>query len=233
MPNQTPPDWADIIGSVSDVGQLLAVLVGLYLAWRGLDSWRSEMVGRRRAELAERTLASIYEAAAHMAWVRAPGSFGGEGASRPGRDDDEAEHIKRKRDAYYTPIERLNKQAEFWGRFLASRFEFQAIFGTEEAQPLEEMRKVRNDVFGAAQDLLEIYSIMPDRRAIEAGDEIRSHEQAIGWGRSKGDPVGERISAAVKAMEQFCRPAIDGYHRERPAWWKWPRKKAQTTRDIP
>jgi hypothetical protein len=199
-------------------------LAGTIVAWRGVSTWRAEMIGRRRAELAEETLARFYEARDHLAWVRNPLAFAGEGRTRePGAE--EAENERADRDAYYVPVERITKKADFWASFDASRYRFQAVFGTLAAEPFDTVRNRRHAVTIAAGAL-----IRHDRAHRHVGDRavsvhneklIAQWEDTIGHGTSEADQIAADINAAVSAMEAICRPAIDGFYRaQRRRWWQ-------------
>src|SRR5262245_60099566 len=112
---QSLTDGIDILVTVAvAVGVILALLLLLGIAARHRTT-----TGQRRAELAEATLAAFYEARDNLTWVRLGASSGDEGASRPG--------------SYYSVLERINGQSEFWSRFLARRYRFRALFGDRAA----------------------------------------------------------------------------------------------------
>jgi hypothetical protein len=203
-------EWFDILGTIAvAVGVGLALLCLLVIVAR-----RHATTGRRDAELAESTLAAFYQARDNLTWVRLGATSGREGASRPGRENDRYAQLTSQLDAYYTVIERLRAQSEFWSRFMASRYRFQALFGETSTKPFREMRQVRDDVIGAAQKLLEIYGRpMPDKAAQGFREQVQKLESII-WRSSKEDPLEARITSAVGTMEEFCRPVIAG-HRTR------------------
>ena len=64
-------DWLDGLQQVS-------LLVGIWVAIYGIDSWRREHTGKRQIELAEDALALFYEAADAIQNIRHPASFGHE-----------------------------------------------------------------------------------------------------------------------------------------------------------
>jgi|SoiMethySBSTD1v2_1073268.scaffolds.fasta_scaffold24987_11 hypothetical protein len=214
--HQTLADWLDIAGTIAvvvGVGFALLCLLGLIARRRRemtgqLDAGRRD-AGRRDAELAESTLAAFYQARDYLTWVRLGATPGGEGSSRPGRENDENGQQTFRIDACYTVIERLKGQSEFWSRFLASRHRFRALFGDTSTKPFKDICRVRDDVIGAAQELLEIYGPMPDKAAQESREQVRNLESII-WHRSKQDALEARITGAVRAMEEFCRPVIYG-----------------------
>lgn len=131
--------------SLIGTAAVIVGLIGSIAALRGVNTWRSEMIGRRRAELAEETLARFYEARDNLAWARIPGGFQGEGETRQ-RIAGETENERADRDAYYRTVERISKKAEFWSTFDASRYRFRAVFGTPAADPFEKILNQRHAV---------------------------------------------------------------------------------------
>src|SRR6266536_4798007 len=114
------------------VATACAAWFAAYTAYRGLQKWRDETLGKRNTELAEQVLASFYEARDVFTWVRAPVRSLGEGASRSAGGP-ESDDLKQKRDSYFTPIERLRQEKELFAKLHAQRYMFAAYFGEADA----------------------------------------------------------------------------------------------------
>ena len=56
----------------------ISLLIGIWVAIYGIDSWRREHKGKRQIELAEETLALFYEARDVIAYIRNIVSYGSE-----------------------------------------------------------------------------------------------------------------------------------------------------------
>jgi len=196
--------WTEIL----DIAQSVAVAVAAVAAIYGVTSWRREIRARRCAELAERTLALFYEAHDLIAAARFPGSSSNEGLSRKqlGDEDDDEKRIK---NAWYVPVERLNHQAEFWGRFEAARYPFMAVFGKEADTHFQSVKKARNKVITSAGMLLRTYDGINAKSEENQRNRTR-WENNIGWGLTAEDELAGKIECAVSAIEEICRPAIDG-----------------------
>ncbi len=200
-------DW---LSTGASLVEAIAVSIASFAAWRGLNAWRYEMVSRRRAELAEDTLAMFYQVRDHLRWVRTPGSLGGEGETRVAETAEE-DDTKRERDAYFWPIERIHREAELWSRFEAARYRFHAVFGGEAAQPFDTLRTVRIRIETSARSLIRISghwrSGLEPRGHRERKDRL---EADIGWGADEDDKIAVEVDSAVKAIECTCRAAIIG-----------------------
>ncbi|MGD0389668.1 MAG: hypothetical protein ABSC42_12010, partial [Tepidisphaeraceae bacterium] len=71
MATTMPSDLESWISVAGSCATLIATVVGTSLAIVGFITWRREHVAKRRAELAEETLARIYEAKEAIEYIRA------------------------------------------------------------------------------------------------------------------------------------------------------------------
>jgi len=110
----------------------LATLVAGWAAVRGVDAWRSELVGRRKAELAAEVLAQFYRARDVIIWARPP--------DRPVDLVPEADDPDQRHQSHASPIERLTQESALFSELQASRYRFMAYFGEDSVHPFEEMR---------------------------------------------------------------------------------------------
>lgn len=194
------------IETTATVVQAIAVSGAAWAAWRGLTTWRREMTARRRAELAEHTLATFYEARDIISAARFPGSSGEEGSSRQRRAN-KTENEARYKNALYVPVERLTRQAEFWGKFEAAHYSFMVLFGEEAARPFETVRQIKNRVMISAGMLVRTYGQVNEEREDRQSQRER-WEAYIGWGVTEEDEVAREVDGAVSAIERVCKPAI-------------------------
>ena len=137
-------NWVTAIGTLA---KSAGAGLGGWAALRGVNAWRAETVGRRKAELAEEVLAQFYQAKDALTWARLP--FGDATAQAPGAEGD-----GRGAEAMAAPIERLNQASQVFSGLQASRYRFMAYFGEEAAKPFDELRKVHNEVMEAAAQLI-------------------------------------------------------------------------------
>jgi hypothetical protein len=192
-------NWVTAIGTLATGA---GAGLGGWAAVRGVNAWRAETVGRRKAELAEEVLAQFYRAKDALTWARLPS---GEGAAQsPGADG--VEGGGRGAEAMAAPIERLNQASQVFSELQASRYRFMAYFGEDAAKPFEDLRKVHNEVMEAAAQLIR----GQDKAASAENDADRRHwRTTIGWGPHEQDRLAERLEHAVRAIERICRPLIE------------------------
>ena len=191
-------DWVTAAGTAMTG---LAAFMGGWAAIRGVDAWRSEIVGRRKAELAEDVLAQFYRARDVLIWARLP--------DRPPELLPQADDRDRRHQSHASPIERLTQESALFSELQASRYRFMAYFGEDSVQPFEEMRAIHGEVMSAAESLLRD----PDERASDT--ERDRWEDAIGWVDDGDDPIARRLAETIAAVEHVCRPLIADQHQRR------------------
>jgi len=197
------PWWKDLLLAVPGVVTALAAVVGVRIAGAGLNTWRRETIGKRKAELAEAVLADFYEARDIISAARSPGGFADEGRTRQ-RAENETEDDSRNLDSYFRTIERLNNKNEFFAQLHSSRYRFQAIFGKSSGVPFDEVFNIRNEVIIAGRMLM-MYDNAGDIGTLPQNRPVWL--AALGWDPTN-DPITPRLDASVEAVEKTCRPAI-------------------------
>jgi hypothetical protein len=165
---------------------------------RDLDAWK------RRTTLAEEVLAEFYHGKDIIDAARAPGSLGGEGDTRP-REAWETEEDSRLLDSYYWPVERLDKRQEFFSQFLAKRYRFIALFGSDANQPFLDFWRVRGEILVAVRMLISTHR---QRHMGSLPEERKQWETTMGWVHLPVDPIAARLDGVIEAIEKICRPAI-------------------------
>ena len=192
-------DW------VTAVGTAMAGLATLIAAWagiRGVDAWRSEIVGRRKAELAEDVLAQFYRARDVLTWARLP--------DRPLGLVPQGEDRDRRHRSHASPIERLTQESALFSELQASRYRFMAYFGEDSKYPFEEVRAIHGEVMSSAESLIR------DPNELASDTERDRWEDAIGWVDDADDALARRLAETIAAVEEICRPLIaDQHHRRR------------------
>ncbi|MCW8914513.1 MAG: hypothetical protein OQK24_01520, partial [Magnetovibrio sp.] len=190
------------VDDLTSIIQAVAVVAVAYPAFKGLTSWRHEILGKKKIELAEEALVLAYELEGLIEWARHSAAWGGEGQERPNRDDEE-EGIQRLNDSYYSRVSRLNEGAEEFARLRKTKMLFRAHFGNEAQDALKEFIVVRNQISSAVGMLIN-----------HAGEcdypvNLRQQHQDVIWDHStedEPDAIRQRIVDAVAEIERVCKP---------------------------
>jgi len=199
--------YMDFIKILSDISIILASFVAIY----GITAWKREFVGKRRIELAEDTLVLFYEAQDVIRVVRSPLGFGGEGTTRKPQED-ETPTQKSARDSAYVVFERFEPHQELFSKLHAMRYRFMAQIGREAANPFDDLRKIRLEIFSAARRLSRLWaedvsSLLDEQQSQHF--EKREKYEAIFWDTfDENDPINPRLDKVISDIENICRPII-------------------------
>lgn len=190
----------------------VSLLIGIWVAIYGIDSWRREHTGKRQIELAEETLALFYEARDAIADIRHPTSWGGEVDDvERGEAESEKNHDARKRASVV--FARYNKHQVLFNKIHSMRYRFMAQIGKEEAVPFDELRGIVNEIFGSARVLARLWGrdhFRTDEAHQKHWDQIEKYEAVFWDGMSEDDPINGRLSTTIENMESTCKGVISG-----------------------
>lgn len=201
-------DWAGTGAMFQGLAALLAAGAAAATAAFGvmaLGTWRAEMIGRRRATLAEDLLALAYEAQDAIKRARSPFSYSGEGETLvlPAGVDEVAGRYAR---SLYAIAERLFAKPEFWASFEAVRFRTRAFFGDPAWFATEEILAARSRVINASSTLaryaLRPNAPQPSRKLLE------SYESLIWLADPVNDETSQIIDKAVATLVAACGKEI-------------------------
>jgi hypothetical protein len=204
--------WIELLKLVPGIVTAITAIVGVSIAARGLNRWREETVGKRKAELAEEILGDFYQARDIIQSARHPLAYNGEGGSRKKQASETADE-QRAKNAYYAPAERLHEKSEFFAAMNARRYRCQALFGDAVLKPYSDFRMAHNEVVLAVGMLLRTFGENSSPR-------LKDKWEATIWdGYEDDDPFRKRLDGSVKAIEDVCRPAIQ---ESGPKLSRWP-----------
>jgi len=197
--------WWD---QIAPLVQAVMVLITGYVALRGLTTWRQQMVGKRKAEIAEQVLVNFYAVRDVFQWVRTSSFGASEGETRQ-PSEPELDQVARMRNVYYIPIERLNREKELFAKLRAQRHEFTAYFGKNNITPFETIFKIHHDTVVNSQLLVRMAQYDAILQPVmNARDEMLNR---LGWGKAeRPDETDKAIDAAVSKIEELCRPILEG-----------------------
>jgi hypothetical protein len=207
---------------IEDIGLIIASITAIY----GINEWRRELRGRKEYELAEELLTFVYDCRDRLRAIRSPFARHGEGSTReadPGETKEQTELLNRA----YIVFERYEQNQEAFSKLFALRYRFMAVFGQDDAAPLEEFRRALNDVFISAQ-MLPTYWMRQGRVDMEKEEferhlqEMHEHESVF-WGTfSEKDTFNTKIENIVSRIEGVCEGIIrpEPLWKRAAEWWK-------------
>jgi hypothetical protein len=198
MTPETAQVTASILGSI-------ATMIAAGFAIYGIDTWRREHFGRKRADLCEETLALFYEARDAIIAIRNPLSWTSEGGSRkpdPSETPKQTQILNRS----YITWERFENRKDVFNRLLAMRYRFMANFGREASEPFMQLNQRVQDVLHAAKQL---GTLRTDTRPDALEKWISEFESVVWSGHSDNDQVAKDIDIAIELIEKTCRRVIE------------------------
>lgn len=208
--------YADWVAALANVAIASAAICAAALGYRGLNAWRTETIGKRKAELAEQVLADFYEAQDVFRFARQPFTYSNEGNTRQKEEGETAADTQRL-NTYFTVSERLLKRNECFANLHARQYRFLALFGhdSEQIRPFDNPFRIRNEVILAVNMLMTSYK---QRRLGDPPVDPKLREKwesAIGWREPENDAIALGLDDVVKAIEKICRPAIEETEKSR------------------
>ncbi|MCC6889908.1 MAG: hypothetical protein IT536_15365 [Hyphomicrobiales bacterium] len=198
--------WAEageLVKVLGAVATACAAWFAASIAYKGLEKWRSETTGKRRADLAANVLAATYQMEEVLRQAREPFVMVHEMVERPGVPD----HLATNAD--YAPEARLLEHQEFFARFRTLRHEYAAVFGREAAKAIDALWRVRLDINHA------VFFMIQNKELKREGDEEdkklwkEQYYTAFRHHKEDEDVVLKRIKDAVAEVEAACRPAVE------------------------
>ncbi len=202
----------DCVNSILSAIPSLAALVGLFIAYRGIDAWRREHSGKRRIELAEETLALFYEASDAISAIRNPISSSTETDSiKIGQNESEQQYNARK--AASVAVVRYRQYSELFGKLRSTRYRFMALIGREEAEPFDEVNLTVRKILAAANSLARLWAddVPMDAAQADRAQARRDRFEGIFWdGAEDEDLINLEVQATITKIEKTCRSIIDG-----------------------
>ena len=190
----------------------ISLLIGIWVAIYGIDSWRREHKGKRQMELAEETLALFYEASDVIAYIRNILSYGSETESIARGENETEERYEARKQASIV-FKRYNENQELFNKIHAMRYRFMAQIGKKQAEPFEELRKIVNEIFISARMLSQLWSRRHFRTQEQEDKHYKSierHEAIFYEGIEEKDPIIPQLNKLVSEIEITCKAIISG-----------------------
>lgn len=198
--------WDEILRAAPPIVQAVSIAVTAVFAVISLRAWRTQLIGKRRFEIAEQAIVAIYKAKEALEWIRSPASFGGESAERP-RHDRESEGEARLRDAYFVPFKRIKDTSADFAELTKVRLLCRAYFGDEIVKKIEVLFQALTQVRVSAKMLYD--SVGEDTvtlaRQVEFYIDCKRQIWATGDGKDK---LTASINDAVKELDAILSPHL-------------------------
>ena len=197
----------DISLTITDVSILLAIWVAIY----GIDSWRREYVGKRKIELAEDTLALFYEAADAMHHIRSPMGYSTETDAIEQQERESDEEYKARKTASVV-FYRYNQHEKTFNKLHAMRYRFMAQIGKEQAKPFDDLDSIVKKIIISARMLSRLWarSHYRDNNDIEKHHAKIQEQEAVFWeGLEEDDPINPLLNQVIVDIEKICYEVIN------------------------
>lgn len=186
----------------------ITAIIGVLIAKSGLSKWRTEAIGKRKAELAEQALTLFYEIADVFIWARSPGSFKGDGETRTLLPHETTEQ-RDARNTYFIPLERLTRETELFSRLQSLRYTFLAYFGEEAIGPFKEVRELHTSIASSAAMLITMID-EDGLTASYAGQDSGADLRTALWGDGiRPDQFDQSMKRAIEQIEGICKPVLE------------------------
>ncbi|WP_286760922.1 hypothetical protein [Salegentibacter sp. UBA1130] len=188
------------------IESIVVIIASLVAVW-GIIRWRLEEKWKRKYELAEEILASIYEFEQNVDYMRLGISTKEEVSDRV-RQENETPEISRALDQAFIIRTRFNKNKEAYDKLRSLRFRFMAVYGKDHGKHILDFITIVNKVFSATDEFIWLsageFDYDPEYKR-ERLKEIRK----ILYSSSKEDPIKKELGEKIAALERICRTIID------------------------
>ncbi|SHG20121.1 hypothetical protein SAMN05444483_10623 [Salegentibacter echinorum] len=201
--NCTEIDWKLIFDILKSISIITASCVAIY----GINSWRREARWKRKYELAEEVLSSMYEAHQAIKIIRSPIGFGNEGSSREKSKNETKEQTEIYNQAYVTR-ERFQRNKKSLEKLRRLKYRFITLYGKDYEKYFDKFSQTINRIFSAS-DLIARVKLGQFDHDKEFKLQIMKENSKILYNVFKGeDEIEEELKTAITAIEEKCRAII-------------------------
>ena len=190
----------------------ISLLIGIWVAIYGIDSWRREHKGKREIELAEEVLALFYEARDTIRYIRSPFSPAGECADIEKAPNETDSQWQARKNASVV-FKRYDDRKELFNKIYAARYRFMAQVGTEEAQPFDDLNIIVQEIKTAAFMLAQLWprDNFPNEEQLQRHlEQVQQKEDIIWDSGAESDQIKLKIDDVITRIEKTCREIITG-----------------------
>jgi len=196
---------SEVFNILQNISIVIASIVAIY----GINSWRREAKWKRKFELAEETLSLFYEVRDRLDYIRNPFSNPEEGKTRKRNENESAEDAKIF-DMAYVVYERYEYDKSSFLKLKTIKYRFVAVFGIKYIEPFNDVNKIVNSIFSAAQILARNYwrnqgTIPMTKEQSKIHLEALKKYESIFWSDfSDKDEIKIQMNEAIEKMEKIC-----------------------------
>jgi len=201
------------INLIFEILQNISIVIASFVAIYGINSWRTEMVWKRKYELAEEVLSLFYEARDSIEIIRSPYGNTGEGKTRK-RKENETEEQSEILDRAYVIYERYEKVKTTFTKLKSLKYRFMAIFGQDKGLPFDNLTKILTKLFFASYKLETYWNDQVRRKLTDEQfqkhiDKIEKFKETIWSGYGEPDQINDEINKIVDNIEKICKTIIE------------------------
>jgi hypothetical protein len=190
----------------------LSILIAIWVAIYGLDSWRREHTGKRQIELAEDTLALFYEAVDAIRHMRHPFSLSDETQVVVRAENESDEEYDARKNASIV-FKRYNDHNELFNKLHAMRYRFMAQIGREKAKPFDELRSIVNQITVSARILARLWPrkyFPTEENRKKHFENVQKYENIFWDSMAEDDPINPKLNKLISEIESTCQNVISG-----------------------
>ncbi|WP_442498807.1 hypothetical protein [Methylobacter sp. sgz302048] len=204
-------DWLPILKDFILTG---AAIVGGYVGWNGLNTWRRQLKGNTEYELAKKLLRSIYELREAIASVRHPFM---QYSQEPEMPQEKLKELSGKEKQWHAMAQAYQKRWESVPKSKLSLdtalLEAEVVWGQRIVEITSPLNGLIGELLWAIEDHLE--AMNPNSHYENPGaEEIKKRKRIMyARGASDQDEYKKRLEDIIKSIENELKPHIEQYHR--------------------
>ena len=181
----------DLLQTVSIIIASLAAIITSITAIFGIISWRNEHIGKRKIDLSEQVLCSIYEIGEIIKYMRYPIFY------KSNQEESDFDSV----------INKYNDQKEAFTNFYKMKYRYRANFDISEKDPFKIVSDVINEIFSALKKLRknELKENHLTNEKMDKHKEIMDHLEKVVWEENENDEINKKIEEAILICENICK----------------------------
>ena len=195
----------DLVEVGSAIVTSIAAVVGVWVAWRGVSAWRSELRGRTEYDLARRILVGVYRVREGVRSVRSPLMSSAEYAQREGRDP-KSEGTSAA-DLAYAYDRRFKAIRDAMDGLDVDFLEAEAVWGNLLATPAGELRQCVRELWVSITMYVNSHQTSPPWSERDR-ERVMKQVQPIIWPMgtpATPDYFGDRLTHAVESFDGLLK----------------------------